>query len=428
MPWYYRDFALQSNGSMTFSGFPDGVLHMALANEVSHTVPPEVPYLAGVPERYHYGMDIATAMFAKTFGLTAADLTVRFLPTLFVVMTILSIFIFSRVWFGSPYVAILSTVLVYFGEDFSYIPGLIRDPNGLWNEDFFNSGTITALYWVNPFLPALGVFFVAIFCLAKAYEGRSTSWGFWAAVLTAALLNLKVFLYGEVIASFAISGGLYLVYARDSRLIKLFLAVLVVSVPLYVFSWWGIDVTATQSVQLDPWTNVIPSAINQIGAASTAIGQTVLNMYSTHIVSVPGLAALLFVIIPLYIIGSFGVRILAIPQLIRELFQPQSTTALRHCLVVYALLGPLVTLTWTVVARGYDPVSQYDNTTWFISQGKYIISIFALEALLVIARGRPRWLQGTLVAVMLLLSAPSAVRYVVYLSNPSTPGYIFTPS
>ena len=48
---------------------PDVLFHIAIANELTHTIPPQAPHFSGHPLSYHYGMDLAVAMFAKATGL-----------------------------------------------------------------------------------------------------------------------------------------------------------------------------------------------------------------------------------------------------------------------------------------------------------------------------------------------------------------------
>jgi len=50
----------------------DVLFHIEIANELTHTVPPQAPLFAGHPLSYHYGMDLAVAMFAMDFLQTDA--------------------------------------------------------------------------------------------------------------------------------------------------------------------------------------------------------------------------------------------------------------------------------------------------------------------------------------------------------------------
>ena len=87
---------------------PDVLLHIALANELTHTIPPQAPDFSGHPLSYHYGMDVAVAMFANATRLNTRDLTLRFVPTLFLALSMLSVFCFRGVGFGQDISALSS--------------------------------------------------------------------------------------------------------------------------------------------------------------------------------------------------------------------------------------------------------------------------------------------------------------------------------
>src|SRR5215208_5616376 len=80
LPLYYTNFTWQPDGTMRVYPVSDVLFHIAIANELTHTVPPQAPLFAGHPLSYHYGMDLAVAMFATTTGLNTRDLTARFVP------------------------------------------------------------------------------------------------------------------------------------------------------------------------------------------------------------------------------------------------------------------------------------------------------------------------------------------------------------
>ena len=125
LPIYYTNLTSQADGTMRVYPVPDVLFHIALANELTHTIPPQAPHFAGHPLAYHYAMDLVVAMFAKATGLSTVDLTVRFVPTLLLALSMLSVFCFSRNWLGSGYFGALVVFLVFFGEDLSFIPGLL---------------------------------------------------------------------------------------------------------------------------------------------------------------------------------------------------------------------------------------------------------------------------------------------------------------
>jgi len=88
LPMYYRNLALLPDGAMSYKMVSDSVFHLSIAQELTVSVPPQVPFLAGQPLNYHYAMDLLAAMLSRAAWLGIPDLTVRFLPTLFLVETV----------------------------------------------------------------------------------------------------------------------------------------------------------------------------------------------------------------------------------------------------------------------------------------------------------------------------------------------------
>ncbi|MFI5328796.1 MAG: hypothetical protein ACHQ7H_21355, partial [Candidatus Rokuibacteriota bacterium] len=132
LPLYYRNLLPQPGGGLSYYALPDLVFHVSLANEITRSVPPQIPFLPGRPLGYHYGMDLLAALFSDWARLSLADASVRFVPTLLLAMAMLAAFVFSRAWLGSERAAALATALIYFGEDLSFVPGALLGGAGSW--------------------------------------------------------------------------------------------------------------------------------------------------------------------------------------------------------------------------------------------------------------------------------------------------------
>jgi hypothetical protein len=187
-PLYFRNLVRESDGGSSFYALPDVVLHVALANELAHSVPPQNPVLPGHPANYHYGMDLLAAAFTP-FGLEAADLVVRFVPLLLTSFVVLAVFCAARAVLGSAPGAALVAFLVMFGEDLSFVPGLLLRSRELWAIHFFGMPTTVSLYLLNPMLPAVGLLFVALLCLQRYLSSGRGGWLVCIAVVTAALVG-----------------------------------------------------------------------------------------------------------------------------------------------------------------------------------------------------------------------------------------------
>src|SRR6478609_1572235 len=218
LPLYYTNFTLQPDGTMRVFPVSDVLFHIAIANELTHTVPPQAPVFAGHPLSYHYGMDLAVAMFARATSLNTRDLTVRFVPTLFVGLSMLSVFCFSRNWLRSGYFGALVVFLVFFGADFSFIPGLLLGEKNDWSLRYFSAPAVVTLFYTNPTLPGLGVLFAGLFCLDRYMRERSRAWLLLTALLFVALVEVKLLMAGQLICSLGLAAMVYLIFFSNADL------------------------------------------------------------------------------------------------------------------------------------------------------------------------------------------------------------------
>jgi hypothetical protein len=101
LPLYYRNLLPQPGGGLSYYALPDLVFHVSLANEITRSVPPQIPFLPGRPLGYHYGMDLLAALFSDWARLSLADASVRFVPTLLLALAMLAAFVFCRAWLSA---------------------------------------------------------------------------------------------------------------------------------------------------------------------------------------------------------------------------------------------------------------------------------------------------------------------------------------
>ncbi len=411
LPMYYRNVAFLPEGGMTFLRRPrDAIFHLSIANELSHSIPPQVPFLAGKPLGYHYGMDLLVAMLSNSASLSVPDLTVRFVPTLLVITTLLAVFCFSRIWLRSQYAAVLSAFLVVLGEDLAFVPGLLLGSREIWSVQFFGAPTVYSLYFLNPMLPALAILFGGLFCLVKFCEEQGKTWLILTAFLLAVLVEYKVFVAVHAFMALAIAAVIYLALFRDRRLLKVLVLTGLLTAPLITYTLLGTAAGAGVWVRIDPWPYVLHS-LEQLGLLDTYLGQQVAALWTRGAPPLGGLIAFFAVALPGYLLGSLGLRVIAIPVVIKELSFPRPPSAARFFVAVFVILGPLVTLTCTVTPRSYPPDSQYNEAIWFFVQSKYVVWIFVVESIWSFCRGRRRALKALIVVVIVGLSIPSTAEY-----------------
>ena len=305
LPQYYTNLIPQNDGTMKVYPVDDVFLHLSIANELTHTIPPQTPVFAGHALTYHYGMDLVVAMFATLTHLNTRDLTLRFTPTLFLVLSMLCAFCLSRNQLGSNYFAGLVVFLVFFGEDFSFIPGLLQGESIDWSVIYFEEPTVFSLFYVNPMLPALGLLFAGLFCLCCYLRDESHGWLFLSALLIAALLEVKVFTALQLMISLGITSLIYVFRFRDARLFKVAAATALLSLPLVAAVFSGNKAGADIIMTVEPWPYV-SLAMKRLGLAAI----------SAHWLS------FILVAVPIYFLGCLGLRTIGLGRIASSIAWP----------------------------------------------------------------------------------------------------------
>jgi hypothetical protein len=407
LPSYYTNFTWRADGVMRVYPVPDVLLHIAIANELTHTVPPQAPHVSGHLLSYHYGMDVAVAMFARATGLNTVDLSVRFVPTLFLAVSMLSIFCFSRIWLGSGYFAVLVVFLVFFGEDLSFIPGLLFGENIDWSLRYFSvPPAVIGLFYTNPILPGIGLLFAGLFCLQRYLQERSGAWLFLTALLFVALIEVKIFTAAQIMCSLGVAAVLYLVAYRNSDLFKVAACTAAVATPLV----WPVllrnQSEAHHVMKFEPGLYV-SQAMEAIRIKDRLSGWFAFTTLA----------------LPIYLVGTLGLRVIAMPAILKAIFRPNPKSALRFILGLFVLIGVLFALIFSITPAGwtfrYNPVSG----TLFV-QSKYVAWLFAVEVLQTLYRwavGRgmyPSVAATAIAAIAIAVSVPATLQHFIYWRNP----------
>jgi len=406
LPFYYTNLTPKADGTMRAYPVPDVVLHIAIANELTHTIPPQAPHFSGHPLSYHYGMDVAVAMFANAARLNTRDLTLRFVPTLFLALSMLSVFCFSRGWLRSGYFGALVVFLVFFGEDFSFIPGLLLGENLDWSLRYFSvPPAVLPLFYTNPILPGLGLLFAGLLCLQRYLQERGAAWLFLTAFVFVALIEVKIFIAAQIMCSLGVAALLYLVVYRNSALFKLAAWTASLTTPLVLPVLLKNKSEANVVMKIEPGLYV-SQAMEAIGLKA----------------GLSGWLAFATVALPIYLVGTLGLRVIGVPAILNAIFRPNPKSALRFILAVFVVLGLLIALLFSFTPAGwtfrYNPVSG----TFFV-QSKYVAWLFAVEVLQSLYRwatGRGAYSSITATAVATIaiaLSVPSTLQHFIYWRN-----------
>jgi len=373
----YPNLVRQPNGTMVVSVAQDALFHVPVAQELTHALPPQAPFFAGHPLSYHFASDLVASSVASIAGLSVLDLSSRFVPTLFVTLTVLATFAFSTRWVGSAYAGVAGAALLFFGDDFSFIPGLLLHRD-FWSLAFLQNPATFSLYWTNPLLPALGMLQGAFLCLWRYDATSSPRWMWIAAALIAATAEFKMFTALQAAFALGMTGLVFAVWYRRRTMLSAAVATAVLLAPLLLYQAMVAQSVGGVVWQARPWPYV-PQMMALFGWPH-------------------GMALSLAMGLPVYLFLSFGLGLLGVAVLGRSLVRPAASGAMAFLLAVFVIVGIVVSLTTRVFEATYPPERQYNNAIWFIVHGKQFMWLFALAAVWPWIRGR-----STVVASVVLL-------------------------
>jgi hypothetical protein len=224
-----------------------------------------------------------------------------------------------------------------------------------------------------------------------------------AALLFAASAEVKVFIALQILSSLALTAVVYLVLYRKTTLLKVGLLTLCLLLP-FIATFLDHKIEALVVFSFNPWPYVSDS-LNALHLKDWFSGGV----------------AFACIALPLFLLGSFGLRAIGIPGIGRVLFRPARDEALRFCLATFVTIGVLLTLTLRIVPP--EASHPYNNSVWFFGQSKHVAWMFAAEALFKVqrfltSRGIRVALSYVAIAVVsTALSVPSTVQHLSALTQ-----------
>jgi hypothetical protein len=396
--YFYRNLAGTADGALTHAiGQHEIVQHISLAAELTHTFPPQVPFLAGQSLNYNLGMDIVTAVLSHYGGLAIVDLVVRFCPTMFITIDLLAVFCLARRFVGSGEAGVAAAALAVLGEDFSFVPGILQRSGNIWSGLYFRAPTVIQLYTGNTMVAAHGLLFTSLLSLQHSLADRRWRWVVTASICSAALLQTKIFMFVQLLIALVFVSAIYLVWLRRSIFLKEMIATLLVASPL-IFLTFIANRHGAEMVWR--WSSGLEYYVKHAFRASdwpTLVSHPVLGLVA-------------------YLALTFGFRIVGFGRLI-DSFRLSKYRPFHLLLAFFVVLGPVLTLTSKIVPSG-SPES-YNNSIWFMLGSKYVATLFAVDALAGIWRSI-NWVSRSLMLfVVAAISLGSTIQFVYKRSLPA---------
>jgi hypothetical protein len=150
----------------TDTPYVDSPYHLALIGELVHHVPPELPFLSGVPLDYHWFFYAEAAATSWATGIEPLTLLYRLsaLP-MFVVFVVLTAATAQRItnrWLSGP-IAVAVALFGTVAGPYRWVGSAVFNPQG-WNVPVFDTQTLS-LTWISPTnLFGLALFAAAVLC------------------------------------------------------------------------------------------------------------------------------------------------------------------------------------------------------------------------------------------------------------------------
>jgi hypothetical protein len=203
-PWNRRspsgEFLLDS-----MAPFDDAVFHVGLARELAAGYPPQVPGLAGVPLRYHFGPGLVRAAALRWARIEPFDSISRVDPVVLGLGLMLILrAVASRIAAPPFAVALVPWTLLF--TDFSFV--FAGNPSAFYWTDLLKGNVLVSLLYVNPVVPGLLLACGTLVALSRFLEGEGRGWLALAVLQAAALPHFKVFLGAHLIVGLGVAAVL----------------------------------------------------------------------------------------------------------------------------------------------------------------------------------------------------------------------------
>jgi len=399
----YANGILQPDGSVVINlHYYDGFIRTAVVREVSHTVPPQMPFAAGLPISYHYGMDCFIASFHRYWGLDVLDLIHRFTLTLFMGLLAVSAFVFTRELTESAGAGLLAAFLAVFGSGgfafaATYLLGIYQWGNIFYSFTFFNFAGI------NSLLPALSVLIMGFFCLGRYFKSGQGSWLACSALLMALSAEFKMFLLAPVVGALFLAGLLAILFQKDAGLWKAFGLTVAFSAPMIGAAFLS-NSGGPQYVFKIRFVDWIRWSLRELKL--TALQRAWADVVHRSQVSLTRLLALLPAAATFFF-GSLGASIAAVPGMLQESMAPRRISPLRLFLIV--LFGGSVLYIF-VIDMSFDGRSR--NLVYVYKLGLVVLGFFWAEAVVRFCRKIRPALRPLVILLVLGVSVPNTVRFL----------------
>jgi hypothetical protein len=380
----------------------DLTYYAAIASELGHTdtIPPVSPFYAGHRIVYSYFPLLFLAAVHNFTGVGTTQAFLAFAWPFFSAVTCAALYAACR-RLGSTRFAVLTTLLVFTGSGFAYIPALLQPSWAKFDQLIWQSMFLApSAEWLffNPWAPALSLVAVGMYAIVRADETGRGGWTVLAGAAFGLVFMVKSFAFAVIVPALALSAAVLAM--RKDRLAKGLVAVLawaIVWAAPWILAVLPFNRAENRGAQVSvQWLSLVHRMMFKTDLIDTITG------YLRPLTGGdPSAWAVLAIATVIFIVGGLGVRCLGLVHVIRA---AAGTKEMR-------LWAPLA---WIVIVGVAVPfaiaIAPFPN-----SIQTHMFALFALWPFTVYAvwppAARPSARRWVATAALVAVAIPATVHY-----------------
>jgi len=402
----YKNGIAHNDGSVHLNmHYLDSFVRNAVVRELSHSIPPQMPFAAGLSLGYHHAMDLFISIFYKHLNIGVLDLLHRLTMTFYFALLMMTVFIFVRRWIGSNTTALMGVFLVMFSSGgFGYIGGLLTGYASYWGKLFYSFYFLDLLS-LNSFLPSISVLTAGFFCLLMYFESKKFSWLILTSFLFAVITDYKISCAAPILGALALTSLVYYLRYKETAPLKVMLTTGLMLAPLAILTYFQSQNGPQFSfrIRFNNWI-IFPLVDLKLthfaqawGGLTRRANITAINLF----LSLPILLA--------FFVASFGFSFLALPRMAKKFFSFHRNEALRIFLIFFFIVG-------IVYFFAFSPSLGGRNRNWTNIYVYYlstiILSFFWSETFISFLRGKKKGVTAILLSSLIFLSIPNVLHFM----------------
>jgi hypothetical protein len=223
-------------------------------------------------------------------------------------------------------------------------------------------------------------------------------------------VEFKIFAAAQVLVALVATSAVFLVFFRDRQPLKVLGLTIALVVPLLLYLRLAAGDEAGRLVTGElARAPLIPMSFTAMGLGNTHLVRGLTRFSNGEATSVHAALRFFLVGVPVFLLGSLGLRLLAVPAVLKDVFTPSSHSAHRFFIASFVVCGIIVGLFTKMTCEHAEP---YNNSVWFYSLSKYVAWVFVVEVLWAVLRGKRAVVQAFILCVVAGLSVPSTVQFL----------------